>query len=327
MMDMNREYDASLAEDAQQFLSGRIRETPIEESPALSEHLGVRAVLKMECLQITGSFKIRGAWYALHRLGGRAATGVCTCSAGNHGLGLAYAAREAGVRAVIYVPRSVDGAKLRGLERLGAEVVISPYDGFDQTEVWALDASRAQGMPFISAYDDHDVMAGNGGSLAAEILRQVPDVRTIVVPVGGGGMAAGLSIPFKEHVPSGTLVAAQLAASPALQRSLERGEAMTRMPAVTTLAGGLEGGLGKKPFQVLRDQVDTVLLVEEDDIARGFVWMLKEHRFLIEPSSAVALAACLRPMPDIEGTVVVPVTGRNVSLDTIRKLLDHGETA
>lgn len=311
----------ALIPEARDFLAGRVLRTPVEPSAGLSAGMGVPVHLKLEALQITGSFKIRGAWFAIHRLGARAAHGVCTCSAGNHGLGLAYAAREAGVPATVYVPASVDASKEAGLGALGARVVRSPFPGFDDTEAWALERAAASGMPYVSAYDDEVVLAGNGGSLGLEILEQVPDVRTIVAPVGGGGMAAGLSVPFAARVPGGRLVAAQLAASPALLRSLEAGHAVTRMPPAQTLAGGLEGGLGSVGFPYLQRHVDQVVLADESAVWHAVRWMLAEHRILIEPSAAVAVAACLSGEVRAEGPAVVILSGRNVSIDSVRRIL------
>jgi len=310
-----------MAREAGSFLAGRVRTTPLEPSEGLSRRMGVPVDLKLESLQVTGSFKLRGAWFAVHRLGDAARRGVATCSAGNHGLGLAWAAREAGVRARVYVPASVDKAKEAGLMALGAEVVKSPYDGFDDTEEWALDRCRTDGLPYVSAYDDEAVMAGNGGSLGLEILAQAPDVRTVVLPVGGGGMAGGLSVPFTEAVPGGTLVAAQLASSPALVRSLEAGYAVTRMPHVETLAGGLEGGLGRLPFPLLQRSVSQVVTSDEEAVWDAVRWMLEEHRLLVEPSAAVAVAACLSGEVRAVGRTVVVISGRNVSTGSLRRIL------
>jgi threonine dehydratase len=309
--------------EARAFLDGRVVRTPVEHSPGLSERMGVRVHLKLESLQVTGSFKLRGAWFAIHRLGNQAARGVATCSAGNHGLGVAYAARESGIPARVFVPASVDASKLSGLKALGAEVIGSPFEGFDDTEEWALGEARADALPWVSAYDDESVMAGNGGSLGIEILDQVPGARTIVVPVGGGGMAAGLSVPFRDRVPGGNLVAAQLASSAALMKSLEAGHAVTRMPSVATLAGGLEGGLGRIPFPLLQRNVSQVVAADEAAVWDAVRWMLREHRLLVEPSAAVAVAACLSGSVRAEGQTVVVVSGRNVSIQSVRRILNE----
>ncbi|GIV60609.1 pyridoxal-phosphate dependent enzyme [Rhodocaloribacter litoris] len=315
--------DLGLIDEAVAFLDGQVRRTPVEPAPLLSARLGVPVYLKLECLQLTGSFKVRGALFALSKLSeADRRHGVATCSAGNHGIGLAHAAHRLGIPATIYVPAGVDEAKLRAIEALGARVVRSAFSGYDATEAWARQEAARAGLPFLSAYDDPHVMAGNGGTVAAEVLADVPEARTFLLPVGGGGLAGGFGFYVKERLPDARLVACQLAASPALLRSLERGAAVTEMPPVETVAGGLEGGLGVLPFAVLRDRVDHVALVPEQDLREGVRWMLDHHRYLVEPSAAVTVAACLAgDVPPPAGPVVVLLSGRNVSLATLRNIL------
>src|SRR5215467_10030848 len=162
-----------LVEQARACLAGRIRRTPLEESPALSKILGVPVRLKLESLQATGSFKVRGAIFRLSLLTDQEKrTGIATCSAGNHGKGVAYAARSLGLVPRIYVPSSVDESKYRAMVSLGAEVLRSEFPGYDETEQWALSEARREGRIWISAFDDPAVMAGNGGTLALEILEE-----------------------------------------------------------------------------------------------------------------------------------------------------------
>lgn len=315
--------DPALIDDASLFLADRVRRTPLVESPQLSEHLGRPVFLKLECLQLTGSFKVRGALFALDRLGRASTGGVTTCSAGNHGLGVAWAAGKLGIQATIYVPSSVDGAKLDGMVRLGATVVKTPFAGFDDSEAWAIEQARASNQPWISAYDDPFVMAGNGGSLAVEILDQCPEVGTIVAPVGGGGMAGGIMSALATRKPAVRLVAAQLAASPALARSVELGHAVTSMPPADTIAGGLEGGLGRLPFEVLNGRVHRIALASEAGVWDGVRWMLRHHDLLIEPSAAVAVDACLAGgWTDEPGPAVVIISGRNVAAATVRRITE-----
>jgi threonine dehydratase len=311
-----------LIENASRFLSPRIRRTPFEPSPELSHRLGVPVYLKLEFLQLTGSFKLRGAWWKLHQLTTvKRQDSVATCSAGNHGKGLAYAAREMGVRAVIYVPKGVDEVKYRGILAYGAEVHRSEYWGYDETESWARQQAASQGIPFVSAFDDDDIMAGNGGSLAMEALEQLPEIRNWIVPVGGGGLSAGLAYVVKT-LGGGMVIGCQHRESPALQLSLDRGVAVTELPAVMTLAGGVEGGIGRQTFEILKDRVDRVALVDEAEIKSATRWMVAQHQYLIEPTSAVPLAACLRGrVGRLEGPTAVLVCGRNVSLKTAMECL------
>src|SRR5262249_9814239 len=248
-----------LIDDASKFLTGRVRRTPLEASPALSERSGVPVHLKLECLQKTGSFKIRGALFQLSRLtDSEKRAGIATCSAGNHGKAVAYAAKALGFVPWIAVPSSVDAAKHKAMVALGAEVAVSKFAGYDDTEAWAKDEAAKAGKAWVSAFDDDAIMAGNGGSLAVESLDELPDARSFVTPVGGGGLAAGLALYAKSKRPETALVGCNHELSPALKLSLERGEAVTRLPAAETTAGGIEGGIGRLPFEILRTRVDRV---------------------------------------------------------------------
>jgi threonine dehydratase len=314
---------AAFVEEARAYLSGRVRTTPLEESPALSELLGVPVRLKLESLQATGSFKIRGALFRLSLLSAEEKrAGIATCSAGNHGKAVAYASLALGLVPTIFVPARVDEAKLRGMAALGAEVVRSRWPGYDETEEWALEEARKSGRVWISAFDDDAIMAGNGGTLALEILEQEPETRGFVLPVGGGGMAAGLAFVVKERLPDSVIVGCNHEKSPALALSLERGEAVTRLPAAETAAGGIEGGIGRRPFEILRTRVDRVALVSEEEIFDAVRWMLETHQYLIEPSAGAAVAACLAGKTGRFGAPVgIVLSGRNVSLATLRRIL------
>ncbi|HEY1249894.1 MAG TPA: pyridoxal-phosphate dependent enzyme [Thermoanaerobaculia bacterium] len=315
--------DMAMIAEARRALEGRVRRTPIEESRALSEAAGVPVSLKLESQQLTGSFKIRGAFFRLLALSPEERrSGVVTCSAGNHGKAVAYVARELGVPATIYVPRSVDESKYRGIVALGADAVRSDFDGFDETETLAREAAARSGRPYVSAYDDERILAANGGTLAAEVLEDAPGARTFLLPVGGAGLSGGFAYYAKERLPECRIVGCQLAASPALALSLEKGEAITRLPSVATTAGGLEGGIGRTGFGVLKSRLDAVALLTEEDIFGAVRFMLAEHQTLIEPSSAVTVAAILTgrsgPLPS---AAVAVISGRNVALSTVKRIL------
>jgi threonine dehydratase len=315
--------DLALIHAAAAFLEPRVRRTPIEPSPLLGAALGVPVFLKLEMLQISGSFKLRGAWFRLSRLDpGQRALGVVTCSAGNHGKALAYAARELGVPATIYVPSTVDGAKLAGMRAMGAEVVIAQARGYDEAELEARAEAQRSGRPFVSAFDEPEIIAGNGGSLGLELLDQLPTLRTVITPVSGGGLAAGLALALEAHDPGIALVACQHRDSPSLALSLERGGAVTAMPAIDTLAGGIEGGIGINTFAILARRVHRVALVSEAQILRATRWMLAEHQYLVEPSAAAVVAACLEgDLGQLEGPVVVVLSGRNLAVESLRVIL------
>lgn len=312
--------------DASAFLEGRVRRTPVEFSPDLSERLGVDVWLKLENLQTTGSFKLRGAWYAMHRLQSEGVQRVATCSAGNHGRGVAFAARQLGMQAVIFVPSSVDPVKLSGMQRDGAEVRISAFAGYDDTERWAIQQAAQEGIPFLSAFDDVLVMAGNGGSVAIEVVEQVPEARTFLMPVGGGGHAAGFASWMKSVHPDARIVACQHQESAALKASLAAGRAITEMPPIKTLAGGLEGGLGVRTFEVLRSRVDEVRLVGEPALRSAMRWMVDHHQIIMEGSCAVAVAAALDPSFAKPSTpVVIFISGRNISRKALAAVLSESD--
>ena len=279
--------------------------------------------MKLESMQLTGSFKIRGALFRISRLSSdERRDGVITCSAGNHGKAVAYAAREARVRATICVPRSVDRSKYEGMVALGADVRVSEFNGYDDTEEWARAIATAERRTFLSAFDDDAIMAANGGTVALEILEDAPDTRAFIVPVGGGGLSAGLAFRAKRQSPGAVIVGCQHALSPALKMSLDAGRAITKLPAVETMAGGVEGGIGSRTFGVLGPLVDRVALVSEDEILEGVRWMLANHQYLIEPTAAVVLAACLTgKIGKLDGPAAVVVSGRNVSMAAIRRIL------
>jgi threonine dehydratase len=313
----------ALVLEARRALAGRIRRTPIEPSLELSEKAGVPVFLKLENLQLTGSFKIRGAFFVLSRLSGEArARGVVTCSAGNHGKAVAHVARELGIPAEIHVPRSVDESKYRAIVAMGAAVVRSDHDGFDDTERIARAAAEGSGRPFLTAFDSEDILAANGGTLAAEVLEDCPEARAFLVPVGGAGLAGGFAFFAKNALPDAGVVGCQHALSPALALSLERGEAVLTLPPVATAAGGLEGGIGRTGFGYLKDRIDGVALLTEEEIFDAVRFVLDRHQYLVEPSAAVTVAALLTGKAGrLEGPVVAVLSGRNVALPTLRRIL------
>jgi threonine dehydratase len=317
------ELTLPLIDAAADFLRGRILSTPLLDAPELSERAGAPVRLKLECLQRTGSFKIRGASFQIERLAAPdRARGVVTCSAGNHGKAVAEAARRRGVPATVCVPRSIDPAKLAGIRTRGAEVRISEFPGYDETEDWAIEIAAGEGKRFLSAFDDVDVMAANGGTIAAEVLEAFPEAKAFLLPVGGGGLAGGFAFFAREHDPSASIIGCQHEGSPGLALSLEKGAAVTRLPAIETSAGGIEGGIGRLPFEILRTRVDRVALLSEREIEDAVRWLLDRHQILVEPSGAVAVAALLTGKAGaLAGPAAVVVTGRNVAYETLRRIV------
>ena len=317
------EPDLTLVLEARRALAGHVRRTPIEESLPLSEIAGAPVFLKLECLQRTGSFKIRGAFFVMSRLDAEARRrGIVTCSAGNHGKAVAAVARELAIPAEIHVPRSVDESKYQGMLALGARVVRSEFDGFDETERLAKAVAERTGRPYLTAFDDPLILASNGGTLAAEVLEDCPAARIFLLPVGGAGLAGGFAVYARAALPESRIVGCQHALSPALALSLERGEAVLTLPPVATTAGGLEGGIGRTGFEALRHRIDGVALLTEEEIFEAVRFMLDRHQYLVEPSSAVTVAAILTGKAGrLDAPAVAVISGRNVAVATLRRIL------
>ena len=318
-----RSLSLDLVREARRAIEGRAWRTPIERSLPLSDVAGVPVYLKLECFQRTGSFKLRGAFFGMSRLSeAEKARGVVTCSAGNHGKAIAYVARKLSIPAEIHVPRNVDESKYRGIVALGAVVMRSDTDSFDETEEIAKKEATTSGRPYLTAFDDPAVLAANGGTLAAEILEDTKDARTFLLPVGGAGLAGGFAFYAKALLKDARIIGCQHALSPALALSLARGEAVVRLPPVETTAGGREGGIGRTGFAALKDRIDGVALLTEDQIFTAVRYMLERHQILIEPSSAVTIAAILeRKTERLESPTVAVISGRNVALATLKRIL------
>lgn len=313
----------ALVFDARRALEGQIRRTPIEASPALSDAANTPVFLKLESLQLTGSFKIRGACFVLSRLSaGERQRGIVTCSAGNHGKAVAFVARALGVPAEIHVPRDVDQAKYQAMLALGAKVVRADFEGYDATENVARAEAARSGRPFLTAFDDVRILAANGGTLAAEVLEDCPEARTFLLPVGGGGLSGGFAFYAKMALADSRVVGCQHEGSPALALSLEREQAVVSLPPFATTAGGLEGGIGRIGFAILKPRIDGVALLTEAEIFDAVRFMLEQHQYLIEPSAAVTVAAILTGKAGrLASPTVAVISGRNVALPTIRRIL------
>jgi threonine dehydratase len=290
-----------------------VRKTPIIDLPGVP---GVR--LKMESLQRTGSFKIRGACRRLDALtADEARRGVIAASAGNHGLALAAAGRALGVHVEVVVPEGAPEIKRRGIEVLGADVIVQGA-GYQEAEDYAKKRCRAEDSVYVSAFDDPWIMLGNGGAVAEEILAAQPGTKRIVCPVGGGGMIAGIADVVSSLGVS--VVGVQPSGNCAMHQSLMLGWALTRYDGDPTIAEGCEGGVAESTFAICKERGVTTTVVDEDAIRRAVARMYRLG-FIIEPSAAVALAAIfedtLEPCP---GTIVV-VSGGNVDASRLDEII------
>jgi threonine dehydratase len=300
------------------------RVTPLVPAPALGRRTGADVWLKLECLQRTGSFKLRGAAARLAAVArdsqGPGRPRVIAASAGNHGLGVALAAQAFGIDATILVSAQTPELKRVGIVALGATVQVVGAN-YDEAESEARRRAAAEpDLTFVSAFDDDYVIAANGGLLAREMLAQLPDVELVVVPVGGGGLAGGIGV---EVVPRGIRI---LGVSPevncAMRRSLDEGRAYTTYHGGATLAEGLEGAVSDRTFGMARDYFPDITLVSEIAIRRAIVYAYRNLGILCEASAAPALAALLEDPDMIRGKrVVVVISGGNIEPDLLDQLL------
>jgi threonine dehydratase len=291
----------------------------MERSSLLSDLAHTDVWLKFECFQRTGSFKLRGALNALQLLGARGAS-VVTASAGNHGLGVARAAALLNAEATVVVPETASPAKVEALRHSGAELVQTGQT-YDEAEAAGIQLARDRGLPFISPYNDPAVVAG-GGTIALEILEELPNTSTLVVPAGGGGLIGGVATAAHGIDSDIRIYGVQSEASPALHAALCAGRLVT-VDVKDSLADGLAGNVehGSITFDLLTTHVRDVVLVSEAQIAEAMRWMLMHEHVLVEGSAAVGVAALLHRKLGTRGPLVVILTGRNVASSVLSKLL------
>jgi threonine dehydratase len=311
---------------ARRRIAGIVQPTPLEFSRPLGALTGAAAYLKLECAQVTGSFKLRGAVNALRLLPPH--TPVVACSAGNHALGIAHAAAELNAAVTLVVPANASPVKIAALQRYPVRLVLHGQ-GYDAAEAEALRLARSEGFTFVSPYNHPDVIAGQG-TLACEILEQLPDHAappTILVGVGGGGLISGIALWAKAIDPRIRVIGVQAARSAAMHAALAAG-AIVPAPDEPTLADGLAGNLepGSITFPIVQQFTDGLILVDEAQIAAALRWIFHEHHLVVEGAAAVTVAALLNGLvADIaDRPVVVLLCGRNVAGATFTRVLAEG---
>jgi len=311
--------DDALIDKVSAAIAPHVVRTPLLASPVLSARCGRPVWLKCELQQHTGSFKLRGALARMLTLDqDERRRGVLVASVGNHGLGVAWACRQLGVRGTVVVPRSVSPLKRQKLEAHDVELVIHGV-GFDEAEAHARLLAGERGATFVSAFDDPVVIAGNGGSIGREVREQLPDVAALVVPVGGGGLASGVATALA-GIP---VVGVNTAASPAMARSLAEGFVHTTFPYAPTLAEGLEGGVSPNTAAICQRLLHSMQVVEETAIADAIRFAWREHGFAIEGSAAVGVVSLLagEPLPGGNGPIVVVLSGGNIDQAQFRRIV------
>lgn len=293
--------------------------TSLELYANLSKQFGINYYQKLELAQPTGSFKIRGATNKLLSLSPEERTkGVVTASAGNHGLGVAYACSVLNISATVVVPEYASQAKLAGLRNYPVKLIQHGTD-YGATEAHARKLEREQGLIFVSPYNDEQVIAGQG-TIALEILETLPDVDVIIVPVGGGGLISGIALLAKNISPKIKIIGVQSEASPFMYEAIKAGK-LIDAPDLPSLADGLAGAIeeGSITFPLTQKNVDEVLLVSETDIANAIQYHFTEQHLIVEGSGAVCLAALLsgKYKPPQGAKVVSIISGRNIATDKV----------
>lgn len=306
------QIDLSRIKAARDLIKDVAIETPMIPSPYFSEFTGQEILLKLESMQPIGAFKLRGAANALLNLP-KGVQGVACCSTGNHGRGIAYAAKKLGIRAVICMTEMVPQVKVDGIRALGAEVrLIGQSQDDAQAEVERL--VETEGLIEISPFDDADVISGQG-TVGLEILERRPDIETIITPLSGGGLAGGIAVAAKALSPSIRVIGITMDQGPAMYASIRAGHPV-EVDEFPSLADSLGGGImpdNKITLDLCTRLIDDTLLVSEEEIYTAMQTLYYEDRLIAEGSSCVGLAALLtHKITDLKGPVAVVVSGRNV---------------
>jgi len=306
---------------AKRRIDSHIVHTPFLQSTVLSADLGLDVWFKLENLQATGSFKARGALNTLLTLSeSDKARGVITASAGNHAQGVCYAARILGVSALIVVPESAPQTKKDGIRRLGGEL-IEYGANYDEAEQYAVRRCRETNRVFVHGFESAPIVAGQG-TVAIEMLLEQPDIDTLLVPAGGGGLICGIALVAKSINPAIRVIGVQSHASPPWYYAFHAGK-IVDVAYQDSLADGLHGGIGVANFHLARTLVDDFVLVDEADIARAMCWMATYHHQMIEGSAAVGIAALQSGAYAAKAheKVACVISGGNVDAHKLAKLL------
>ena len=317
-------------EDAARVLSGVLATTPLVETQALSDVLGAPVLLKLENLQRTGSFKIRGSSYLMSRLTPEErARGVVAASAGNHAQGVALAARELGIHATIFMPLGVPVPKLLATRGYGAEVILQGPTVEEPLRL-AAEFARETGAVLVHPFDHRDVITGQG-TLGLELYDASPDVDTVLVPVGGGGLIAGVAGAIKARAAADgrtvRVIGVQAANSAAYPSSLAEGHPNTVVTRPTIADGIAVARPGDAPFAMIRDLVDEIVTVSEDDMARALLLLLERAKLVVEPAGAVGVAAILAGKVKPTGPTIVVLSGGNIDPLLMQRVISHGLSA
>lgn len=306
--------------DAKERLKGHIKETPVVYAPNLGEDV----YLKVEVLQDTGSFKLRGAYNKIATLTDEEAEkGVVACSAGNHAQGVAKSATERGIRSIICMPYHAPLSKVQATRNYGAEVELVK-DSFDDAAAYAAKLSKEEGFTFIAPFDDEKVIAGQG-TIGLEILEKLPDTDIIVVPIGGGGLISGIAVAAKSINPDIKIIGVQTKISPSMYESIKEGKILT-VKGGSTIADGIAVKTpGKLTFDIVKEYVDEIVLVTEGEISSAILTLLEKNKIITEGAAASTVAALMYKKFNHKGKKVCCVlSGGNIDVTRVSKVIEKG---
>ena len=310
--------------EARARMNGVVHETPLDYSKTFSDLSNNDVYLKLENLQKTGSFKVRGSFNKLISLTKEERkNGVIAASAGNHAQGVAYSSNMLNSPCTIVMPTSAPLSKVQATKQYKAEVELYGTN-FDEALEYAFSLKEKTGATFIHPFDDDSIIAGQG-TIALELIEQLADVDAVVCPVGGGGLIAGIALAIKQLKPSVKVYGVQASACPSMKESLLQ-KTITTVPFIPTMADGISVRTpGKKTFQLIQQYVDDLICVDEMEIARTMLLLLERNKLLVEASGASALAALLYDKLLLKGKKVITVlSGGNVDVNFISRIIEHG---
>jgi threonine dehydratase len=309
-------------QDARKAIAPFIKHTPLVQSKFLSTFCGCPLFLKLENLQITGSFKPRGVFNKLLNLSSEEKEGgIITASAGNHGQAVAFAAQKLNCYARVVVPLSTPKVKISGIKKYGADLVLFG-ESYDEAERKAKELATKDGCIYISPYNDELIIAGHG-TIGLEIIEELPNVDTVLVPLGGGGLISGVSVAMKNCKPETQVIGVQSQASPVMYESLKAGKVVDFQKVVKkSVAEGLSGNVGPITFAIVQKYVDNVVLVKEKTLRHAISLLWNHDKYVIEGSGAAAVAPVMENKSIFKDKIVVSVlTGGNIDIDLFQTIL------
>src|SRR6187200_1132104 len=309
---------------AREILNGSIRKTPLHRSYTFSKIIGANIFLKLESFQRTGSFKVRGAFVKINMLSmEQRKHGVIAASAGNHAQGVAYAASNKNIPCTIVMPQNASPAKVAATKSYGAKVVLRGSD-YDECWIGAQEMAKEEGRAIIPAFDDPQVISGQG-TIGLELLEDLPDLDEIYIPIGGGGLAAGVAIAIKSKKPSVKIIGVESKAFPAMKQSLEK-RSLQNIKSGYTIADGISvKSPGKLTYEIARKYIDDVTVIDDSSIVKTMFLLMERGKIVIEPAGAASLAYLLsNGHPNKNKNVVSLLSGGNVDMYLLGQVVAKG---